>query len=200
MFKNIYYFFILLTSTLLMPIAAFAEEAAHEGGGGLPQFDPSSWPSQIFWLAIFFTVLYITFSKSVIPTLGGTIESRRAYIADNIQKAESLSRDAESLRLEVEKALKSAGQTAGQSIAAADLEAKDKLSSALSDFRARYETEIAATETRIEAATLTAMSDMEKIVASLASQAAQKIAGIPADESQAESIVKSLSQKSKLAA
>ena len=30
--------------------------AAEAGSAGLPQFDPSSWPSQLFWLALSFGV------------------------------------------------------------------------------------------------------------------------------------------------
>lgn len=198
MLKNInsalYTMLILLTSA-----PAFAEDAAHKSGG-LPQFDPTSWPSQIFWLAVFFVILYITFAKSIIPSLGKTIESRTSYIADNIKKAETLSTEAEVLRAEVNAALKAAGHTAGKNIAEAENTAKTKLASALTDFRSRYEQQVATTEQHIEAAKSAAMAEMEQIAAALAAQAAEKIAGIPASESGAEGVVKSLSQKTKLAA
>lgn len=196
LFKNIQTTTLSLLCTLLMASPAFAEGEAHAeaGGGGLPQFDPTSWPSQIFWLAVFFTLLYFVFGKSVIPTLGKTIETRTSYIADHIKKAEALSAEAEILKNEVNAAYKAAGQTASVQIAEAETVAKDKLASALTDFRTRYEQQVATTEQNINAAKQTAMADMEQIVVALATQAAEKIAGIPASESGAEGVVKSLGQ------
>lgn len=195
--KNINTTVLSLLCTLLMASPAFAEGAAHAeaGGGGLPQFDPTSWPSQLFWLAVFFTILYFVFGKSIIPSLGKTIETRTSYIAEHIKKAETLSAEAEILKNEVNAAYKLAGQSAGIKIAEAETVAKDKLASALTDFRTRYEQQVASTEQNIEKAKQAAMADMEQIVVALASQAAEKIAGIPASESGAEGVVKSLGRK-----
>lgn len=198
MLKNINHAIASAVIMLLIASPSWAEEASHHGG--LPQFNPASWPSQIFWLAVFFTVMYFAFGKSIIPSLGNTIELRTSHITDNIKKAETLSKEAEILRTEIDKAMNSAGQIAREDITSAESTAKANLSSALTEFRSHYEAQIAATEQAIMAAKSAAMIDMEQIVVSLAQQAAEKIAGIPASESGAESVVKSLSQKTKLAA
>src|SRR3989338_499 len=193
--KNINTLSLSFLCALLIASPAFAEEVAHEAeghGGGLPQFDPTSWPSQLFWLAVFFTLLYFVFGKSVIPSLGNTIETRTSYIADHLKKAEALSAEAEILKNEVQPAYKSASHTAGDQITEAENAAKAKFASALTDFRTRYEQQVEATEQKITAAKETAMVDMEQIVVSLSAQAAEKIAGIPASESGAEGVVKSL--------
>ncbi len=188
----------MMSATLFMAYPAMAEEAAHHSG--LPQFNTATWPSQIFWLTIFFVILYVVFSKSVLPALGGTIENRTHYIGDNIKKAEMLSTEAATLQAEVNASLKSAGQKANTEITTALTQTKANLDAALEEFRSHQESEIAATESRIQSTTQSAMADMEQIAASLAAQAAEKIAGIPASESGAEGVVKSLSQKTKLAA
>lgn len=183
-----------LLCTLLMASPAFAEGEAHEAGhgGGLPQFDPTSWPSQLFWLAVFFVILYMIFGKSIIPSLGKTIETRESYIGDHLKKAEALSAEAEIIRNEVNAALKAAGQKANVQVVDAENASKDKLASALTEFRGRYEQQVAATEQNIATAKQAAMADMEQVIVSLAAQAAEKIAGIPAAESGAEGVVKSL--------
>lgn len=193
MLKNIKTFTLILAAALFMAFPAVAEEAAH--GGGLPQFNTATWPSQLFWLTIFFVTMYFVFSKSVLPALGGTIENRTNYIGENLKKAETLSREAEALRKEVDASLKSAEQNASQEIASVTNQSKEKLDAALKQFRAHQESEITATETRIQNATQSAMAEMEQIVVSLASQAAEKLAGIPAAESGAEGVVKSLGRK-----
>ena len=41
----------------------FAAEA------GMPQLDPTYWPSQVFWLIVVFTVLYISIEKFYLPKI-----------------------------------------------------------------------------------------------------------------------------------
>ena len=67
-----------LTPTLMTASPAVAEEA--HGSGGLPQFDPTWWPSQLLWLALTFAVLYFVFSRSTLPRLGGILETRALRI------------------------------------------------------------------------------------------------------------------------
>ena len=56
-------------------------------GGGLPQLDASTWPSQLFWLAVTFGVLYWLMSSVFLPRIGATLEERRDRIADDLDKA-----------------------------------------------------------------------------------------------------------------
>ena len=176
------------------------EIAAHHGGGGLPQFDPTSWPSQIFWMLVVFIVLYTIFSKAILPAISGTLENRQQHIDTHIADAERLSKEAELIEAELKAALKDAGQAASHEIRSAEDEAKTRMDQALSSFRERYDREISSAENRISGARDQAMQDMNKIAAELAAQAAQKLAGISADASQAESVVLSLSSKVKKAA
>ncbi|MBT7451768.1 MAG: F0F1 ATP synthase subunit B', partial [Rhodospirillaceae bacterium] len=42
----------------------------------MPQFDPSTFSSQLFWLLICFVVLYWVISKFAIPRIGDILEQR----------------------------------------------------------------------------------------------------------------------------
>ena len=176
------------------------EATAHHGGGGLPQFDPSSWPSQIFWMTVVCIVLYTIFSKAILPAIGGTLASRQQHIDDHIADAERLSKEAEIVEAELTAALKDAGQKASEELRSAENDAKSKMDGALNSYRERYERDISSAEGRIEDAKNQAMQDMNKIAAELASQMAEKLAGISADASQAETVVQSLSNKVRKAA
>ena len=57
-------------------------EAYAEGqkSAGLPQMDISTFPSQLFWLIITFTALYLFIWKFVIPRLSTTIEERKVLL------------------------------------------------------------------------------------------------------------------------
>jgi len=183
----------------LMTETAETAGEVHHASGGLPQFDPTWWPSQLLWLALTFAVLYFVFSRSTLPRLGGIIESRALRIENDMKAAEALSAQAEQVKADYEQALKKASASASETIKATDDAAKAKLTTALADFRTRFDAEIAATEARLVKSSATAMLDMNRIAAEIAAQAAEKIAGIPADQSQAESVVASLNAKAKAA-
>ena len=71
-------------------------EAYAEGqkSAGLPQMDISTFPSQLFWLVVTFTALYLFMWKFVIPRLSTTIEERKDKISNDINDAENLNSEA----------------------------------------------------------------------------------------------------------
>ena len=66
-----------------VPFSVFAEG---QQSAGLPQMDISTFPSQIFWLVVTFSILYIFMWKFVIPKLRTTIEERRDKISNDINE------------------------------------------------------------------------------------------------------------------
>lgn len=76
-----------LMTVLAEEAAHAAAEAAHSEGGGLPQMDVTTFPSQIFWLAVTFGLLYWIMSSLVLPRIGAAIEERRDRIADDLDRA-----------------------------------------------------------------------------------------------------------------
>ncbi len=57
----------------------------------MPQLDPVWFYSQIFWLVISFSLLYLFLSRQVLPALSGTIQQRKQTVGSDIQAAESAS-------------------------------------------------------------------------------------------------------------
>ncbi|WP_036837552.1 F0F1 ATP synthase subunit B [Pleomorphomonas oryzae] len=73
------------------PTEATGTTVAHGGGehgGTFPPFDPSTFPSQLFWLAIVFIALYVLMAKKVIPQISDILEARAAKIASELVEAE----------------------------------------------------------------------------------------------------------------
>ncbi len=132
--------------------AAAADEAASHGGesaGGLPQMDFSTYPSQFFWLAISFGVLYWVMSAIILPRLGGAIEERRDRIADDFDQAAEFRRQAEEAEAEYNRALSDARAKA-QAIAA---ETRSTVEAEISEMQAdadeKANADIAAAEARL---------------------------------------------------
>lgn len=77
----------------------------HEGGGKFPPLDSSSFPSQLFWLVIFFAALYLLMSKFILPRLAAILGARKAKIDGDLARAQALKDETEAAIKNYEKAL-----------------------------------------------------------------------------------------------
>jgi F-type H+-transporting ATPase subunit b len=57
---------------------------------GMPQLDPKYWASQVFWLILVFTILYICISKLFIPKIKMNLDDRENKIKEDLEEANSL--------------------------------------------------------------------------------------------------------------
>ena len=106
------------TQTLYQEHVEHTEPQVREAKkAGLPQFDVTTFPSQIFWLAIMFVVLYVYFAKGALPKLSKVIEKRHATISSDLEQAEKISQDVEKTRSDYEEAMKKAHDEARKTIA-----------------------------------------------------------------------------------
>lgn len=172
---------------------------AAASSGGLPQFDPTWFPSQLFWLAVTFFVLYLFFSKKTLPEISSVIENRRNHIRSDLDMAEKLTADAEAVQAAYENGLQSARDQAHQAVTDVETTMKAKGAAEYEAFRKRSEAAIDAAEKRIEGAKADAMDDMNTIAAEVAAEAVKKIIGTNMDVQKAKSIVESLTGKAKAA-
>ena len=81
MFKNIIFY------SLVLSIALFTNVKGAESGG-MPQLNPEFWISQIFWLIITFSSLFLILSKIILPKISKNIEFRKSQILENVETAE----------------------------------------------------------------------------------------------------------------
>ena len=71
----------------------------------MPQLDPSTFGSQLFWLAICFIILYLVMALVVIPRITGTIGARADQLDSDLAEAEALRNKAEAALKAYEEAL-----------------------------------------------------------------------------------------------
>lgn len=119
--------------------AEAAAGAAH-ASGGLPQLDFTTWPSQIFWLAVAMVVLYYLMSRIALPRIAETLEERADAIADDLDKAEEFRRRAAEAEKAYDQALADARAKA-QAIAA---ETRAEIQEQIDEAMARADAEISA--------------------------------------------------------
>lgn len=169
------------------------------GEGGLPQLNIGTYPSQIFWLLVTFAVLYVAFSKKILPTIGGVVDARDHMIKGNLDAAEHMKLEAENVKASYEKNLEIARAAAIKAVQDVEAAAKQRAADQIDAFRHKADGEMKSAEERVNAQKDKAMGDMANVAAEVASVAAEKITGISTDMQKAKAIVDSIAAKKKAA-
>ncbi len=171
------------------------EAGEHAGSGGLPQFDPTYYPSQLFWLFLTFITLYIIFSARILPDIGGIIERRDKQVQGDIDKAEQDKKNAEAALAKYESLLDTARKESSKLITETNVKIKENAQQKIKALRDKSEQEISAMEKRISQVREQARRDMTTIAAEIASEASARIIGIKTDIDQAKTAVRAIEGK-----
>lgn len=158
-------------------------------GIGFPQLNAATYPSQLFWLAVAFVILYTLMSKIALPMVGRVLEARSAQKDGNLSDAASMSKEAEGIRTAYERALAKAQRDASEAMAAAEKAVGDKVAAAQSHFAENSRNRLAAAEKNIAQAKAEALRSLTDISAEVAAGMVQKIAGITVDKAAAKTAV-----------
>ena len=78
----------------------------------MPQLDPASFPSQLFWLAVCFGTMLPFLSVFVLPRITRTLTTRQGRIDGDLEAAEKLRADAEAALAAYDAALQQARNNA----------------------------------------------------------------------------------------
>lgn len=151
-------------------------------GGGLPQLNPSSFPSQIFWLAVTFAILFILMWKVALPRVGDTLSKREQKVSSDLQKAEKLQADAEKAQDDLEKALAESRSKAQAILSKASEEVAAEQAKRLDAFDADMATKAEEAQARIEAAREQALKSVHDVALEVTQASVEKLIGQPVDE------------------
>lgn len=164
-------------------MAPAAPEATHEGTeaegghGGFPPMDAHSFPSQIFWLVIFFALLYLLMSKVALPKMERVLGNRRQAIEADLSRASALKNETEAALQSYEKALADARAHA-QGIAA---ETRGRMNAEMDAERGALEKTLAAkladAEARISASKAQSLKDVNEVAAETAAEIVAALTG-----------------------
>ena len=148
----------------------------------MPQLDLSTFPSQIFWLAVFFVVLYLLMAKLAIPRIERVIDERRNRVENDLDKAGQMKSEAEAVIAAYEKALADARHQAQLTMK----ETTDRLNAIAAERQHQASAAIAertgAAERRIAEAKAAAMGNLRAVAVEVARAAAGRLIGGDIDE------------------
>ena len=184
------------TEVLMNDMEAAAGEVEHaehaEKKAGLPQFDVTTFSSQLFWLLIMFVILYVFFAKKALPTLSKTIEDRRNTIRTDLEMADKLSMDVDQTRQEYETAMQNAQNDARIEITNAETEMRAEAEKQANEFKDHSAAEVDKVEKRAMDAKNEVMKDLENSIHELTAQIVKQVSGIEAKDAEVQKSVASI--------
>lgn len=147
----------------LLAQSSASEHLPEDMPAAFPPFETWHMPSQLFWLAILFTTLYVAMSRWILPKLSDTLEKRSDRIASDLDQAARLNDQAieaqQALELRVAQARNKARETSDK--------AREKMEAEMSAETSRVDAEIAkkleAADQRIATLRANAMKNVEQI-------------------------------------
>ena len=141
----------------------------------LPQLDIATYSSQIFWLIVSFVVLYFLVAKLAMPRIAEVLEERQERIEDDLDKAETLKKEAYQVRVEYEKALSAAREKAQDATLHAKEEIAKRSAKAESAAQVKVTVMLEEAEKRIAASKIGADGTVGESVSSLERSVAQEV-------------------------
>ena len=148
--------------------AAEIQEGADAGGGGeheaaFPPFDPATFGSQLFWLAILFGLLYVLMSRVALPRIGSILEERSARIAKDLADAQRAKDASDAAVAAHEQALAEARQNAHGIAQKARDEAKGEIAADRNRIESELNAKLAAAEGEIAKVKTRALGEVDAI-------------------------------------
>lgn len=148
-----------------------------QGSGGMPQFDPGSFPSQIFWLVVSFAILYFLMATMVLPRIGGIVENRERKIQADLSAAQQANDAARAAGAEQDKALATARTEASHVIRQASDAAAAQTTARMHEIGEKLAAEIGEAERRIAEQRAQALSGLTGMSNEIASAVLTRLVG-----------------------
>ena len=168
-------------------------DAAAQGESGIfPPFDPTSFPSQIFWLALTFGVLYFFVSRVITPRISEGLERRADKISQDLKEAADLNDKAEADMQEAEKQLAKARAVARETAARNKAEIEARAAEENAKLEAEVEARLTEAASRIATVKAEAMKHVEEAAATTASEIVNALTGLEVDADDANKAVASV--------
>jgi F-type H+-transporting ATPase subunit b len=146
----------------------------------VPQFDPSVFVPQLFWLAAIFGLLYFVVVRPTLPKVGRVIEARETRVAADLDAAEAAKGQADAIRTRYDEGMSEARKAAQSEVAAAKEAAARATEKRLAVLAGELEARTEAAVGTLNAARAEARAALGASAAALTADAVRRVAGIEA--------------------
>ena len=182
-------FFVLINLFQLISFKAYGAEE------GMPQLNPEYWASQIFWLIIVFSVLYLALSKFILPKINGNLETRKSQILRNLEDAEKFKEESEKKLKDYEAIINEAKQKSKSIINETRKKINDDIKAKKDHLEKEIEKEVNKAENEIKSLKLSSVDSVKKIAFETSSLIIKEILNADLNNSNVSAIVEDVSKK-----
>ena len=162
---------------------------------GMPQLNPEFWASQIFWLILIFSSLYIVIWKIFLPKIADSIENRKSKINNDLNETQKLKENAEKKLNDYNKIIEEAKKESKRIIE----DSKKKLDSDIENkkqkFNEEIEKELLSVEKEIKSLKKSSISNINKIAVEISSEMIKQMLGDEINRSSVSAIVEDISKR-----
>ena len=160
--------------------------------GGMPQLNPEFWASQIFWLILIFTSLYLIISKIFLPKITYSIENRKSKIVNDLNEANKLKENAEEKLKEYNKIIQDSKNEAKKIAANSKKKLDRDIKNKKQKFKDEIEKELITAEKEIKDLKKSSLSNISQIAAETSAEIVKKIIDTEVNKSNVSAIVDEL--------
>ena len=156
---------------------AFGSEA------GMPQLNPEFWASQIFWLILTFSSLYLIIWKVFLPKITLSIENRKSRVVNDLDEAQKLKENAEKKLNEYNKIIEESKKEAKKIIEDNKKKLDRDIKNKKHKFNDEIEKELMAAEKEIKDLKKSSISNINNIAAETSVEIIKQIINIEVNKS-----------------
>lgn len=164
----------------------------------MPQLDPSSFSSQLFWLTVSFVLLYILLARFLLPRVQSIIEMRAETIGGDITQAERMQSEAERVRDIYEYALAESRTKSKVIIAETRARLADAANRRQAELDAEVEKKLSESEAGIKAAKQEVMGKLVPVATELAEMIIKALVNHKPDAGELDSAIKEFAKRGAL--
>jgi len=168
---------------------AFGSEA------GMPQLNPEFWTSQIFWLILIFSSLYLVIWKIFLPKITYSIENRRSRIINDLDEAQKLKESAEKKLNEYNKIIEESKKEAKKIIEDSKKKLSRDIEKKKQKFNDEIEKELISAEKEIKELKKSSISNISNIAAETSAEVIKQIVNIEVNKSSVAAVVDDVAKR-----
>ena len=161
---------------------------------GMPQFNAETFPSQLFWLVITFVILYICMSFIILPRIRDNIRLRKNKISNDIERAELLKEQVDSLINEYEAKTLQAKNKAAENMKSAIEKSNQDFKMQLDNVKKKIIQKIDEAEEEVEGYKKSIEKEISSVSINISSTILEKVIGKSLSKSDIELIKKETSK------
>jgi len=157
--------------------------------GNMPQLRVETFPSQIFWLVVTFSLLYVVISRIVLPQVRTTLRARETRIGADREQADELRKEAEAAHLRGSEALAAARADSERLLREAHDQATVAFRTETQRLQEALEHERVEAEARIETSRAEALRDAEAAATELVRSLTSALTTVQIDDAALSRVV-----------